>query len=327
MNIVNAGALLTPGILADAARLYADTYTGIEAELGDVTYLGATSDKLQEIRAYLQTAPYPQRWDRGTTINSETMTSVQFTIPNQDWGSRIYFHDNDVQDDQTSSLYEQARQLGRHFATLVERVFYQVLQNTTDPKLLPTVPNAADGTGLYSGSARFGVATGNQFSTTGQTVAAVMNDIFTIKQTLINYQDTQSQPLWDPSQINKNGYKLFYGPSLTLVMSQALKAAVVPIGANTTTSNAGISNFILSDGTPVYPVINQRITGNSFYAWMRGLSNEKRCFVKQARQGFFESIGNWETSDHTRDTGELYIQYKDRTGYGLILPLNTVKAV
>lgn len=327
MNIVNVGALLTPGMLADCARVYSDTYTGIEAELGDVCYLSATSDKIQEIRGYLQTAPYPKRWDRGTTIQSETMNSVQFTIPNQDWGARIYFHDNDVQDDQTGSLYEQARQVGRHWATLVERIFYQVLQNTTDANLLPTVPNAADGSALYIGTSRFGVTGGNQFSNTGQTINAVMNDIFTMIQTFVNMQDTQSQPLWDPTMILRNGFKLFYGPSLTLVMSQALKAAMVPIGANTATSNAGISNFVLSNGMPIKPVLNQRITGNSYYGWLLGLPNEKRCFIKQQRQGFFESIANWETSDHTRDTGELYVQYKDRAGYGLVLPYNTVKVV
>lgn len=327
MNVINAGALLTPGMLADCSRVYSDTYTGIEAELGDVCYMGATSDKLQEIRGYLQSAPYPQRWDRGSTIQSETMQSVQFTIPNNDWGARIYFHDNDVQDDQTASLYEQARQLGRHWATLVERIFYQVLQNTTDPKLLPTVPAAADGSAWFVGTSRFGVATGNQFSDTGQTINAVMNDLFTIQQTLINYQDTQNQPLWNPRQIQGNGFKLFYGPSLTLVMSQALKASIVPIGANTATSNAGIANFVLSDGTPIKPVINQRITGNSYYAMMLGLPNEKRAFLRQTRQEFFESIANWETSDHTRDTGELYIQYKSRVGYGLILPYNSVKVV
>lgn len=327
MNVINAGALLTPGMLADCSRVYSDTYAGVVDQLGDVTYLSATSDKLQEIRGYLQTAPYPQRWDRGSTIQSETMQSVQFTIPNQDWGARIYFHDNDVQDDQTSSLYDQARQVGRHWATLVERIFYQVLQNTTDPKLLPTVPNAADGLGLYSGSSRFGIATGNQFSNTGQTINAVMNDVFTIIQTYVNMQDTQSQPLWDPTMILHNGFKLFYGPSLTLVMAQAMKATIVPIGANTSTSNAGITNFILSNGMPVKPVLNQRITGNSYYGWLLGLPNEKRGFLKQQRQGFFESIANWETSDHTRDTGELYVQYKDRAGYGVILPYNTVKVV
>lgn len=327
MNIVNAGALLTPGLLADAAYVYKSVYKGIEAQLGDVCYLNATSDKLQEIRAYLQTAPYPQRWDRGTTINSDTMTSVQFTIPNQDWGSRIYFHDNDVQDDQTGTLYDMARQLGAHWATLTERIFYQVLQSTTDPLLLPTIPNAADGAGLYSGSARFGISTGNQFSNTGQTIAAVMNDLFTFSQTYVNMQDTESQPLWDYSMIKGNGFKVFYGPALTLVMSQVSKAAIVPIGANTATSNAGITNFVLSDGTPIDFVNNQRITGNSFYAWMKGLPNEKRGFVRQVRQGFFESIGNWETSDHTRDTGELYIQYKNREGFGVILPVGTVKCV
>jgi hypothetical protein len=314
-------------MLADAAYVYKSTYKGVYERLKEIVWLDATSDKLQEIRGYLNAAPYPERWDRGSTIASDTMTSIQFTIPNQDWGKRIYFHDNDVQDDQTSSLYQMARDLGEHWATLPERIFYQVLQSTTNSALLGTIPNAADGLGLYSGSARFGIATGNQFTASGTTVTAVMNDIFTVKQTFINMQDTEGEPLWDPSTIQSKGFRIFYGPSLTLQMSQALKAAIVPIGANTATSNAGVTNFVLSDGTQITAENNQRITGNSWYSWLQGMPVEKRCFVRQIRQGFFESVGNWETSDHTRDTGELYLQYKNREGYGLILPFNTVKTV
>jgi hypothetical protein len=327
MNIINAGALLTPGLLADLSYVYKTTYKGVYERLKDVVWLDATSDKLQEIRGYLNAAPYPERWDRGSTIASAAMQAVQFTIPNQDWGKRIYLHDDDVQDDQTGSMWTMARDLGEHWATLPERVFYQVMQSTTDPTLLPVQPNAADGTGIYSGSSRFGIATGNQFNNTGQTVNAVLNDIFTIKQTYINMQDTQNQPLWDPTQIQRNGFRLFYGPALTLVMAQAAKANIVPIGPNTATSNAGVTNVLLADGTPIGFEINQRITGNSFYAWLQGLPVEKRGFIRQIRQGFFESIANWETSDHTRDTGELYLQYKDREGYGLGVVFNTVKVV
>ena len=327
MNIMNAGALLTPGLLADLAYVYKTTYKGVYERLKDVVWLDATSDKLQEIRGYLNAAPYPERWDRGSTIAAAAMTSVQFTIPNQDWGKRIYLHDDDVQDDQTGSMWTMARDLGEHWATLPERVFYQTLQSTTDPTLLPTIPNAADGSAWFVGTSRFGVATGNQFSNTGQTINAILNDIFTIKQTYINQQDTQNQPLWDPTQIQEKGFRIFYGPSLTLVFSQALKANIIPIGANTTTSNAGITNFLLSDGTKVSAENNQRITGNSYYALLQGLPNEKRGFIRQIRQGFFESIANWETSDHTRDTGELYLQYKNREGYGLGVVFNSVKVV
>jgi len=327
MNQINAGALLTPGLLADLAYVYKFTYKGVYERLKSVVWLDATSDKLQEIRGYLNAAPYPRRWDRGSTIAASAMTSVQFTIPNQDWGHRIYMHDDDLQDDQTGSMWTMARDLGAHWATLPERIFYQMLQSTTDPNLLPVIPNAADGSGWFTGSSRFGIATGNQFSNTGQTINAVINDIFTIKQTYINMQDTQNQPLWDPSTIQQNGFRLFYGPSLTLVMSQAFKAGLIPIGANTATSNAGVTNFLLSDGTKIDPENNQRITGNSYYAGLQELPVEKRGFIRQIRQGFFESIGNWETSDHTRNTGELYQQYKDRQGYGLGVAFSWVKVV
>jgi len=327
-NPVSVGALLTAGLRPEFANVYRFNYTGVEKRLRDVVWLDATSDKIKEIYGYLQAAPYPVRWPRGAVIDSKDILSVQFSVPNFDWGRRIYIHDNDIQDDQTQTAYVVARELGAHWATLAERVFYQVMQSTTDANLLPAIPVAADGLNLYSGSSRFGVATGNQFTSTGtSTVQQIINDIYTVKQTFINFQDTEGQPLMDPATIQGNGFRIFHGPSITLVMEQVAKAMIVPIGANTATSNAGVSNLVMASGTPIDFENNQRITGTSYYSWMKGLSNDKRGFFRQVRQGFFESVGNWEVSDHTRNTGEIYIQFKTREGYGLALPYNTIKTV
>jgi hypothetical protein len=329
-NTIAVGALLTAGLRPEFMNVYRTTYKGVFDRLKDIVAMDLTSDKIQEIYGFLNAAPYPARWDRGTNISSSNMGSVQFTVPNYDWGHRIYIHDNDLQDDQTGSAYPMARQLGEHFATLVERIFFQVMQSTTDPNLLPVIPVAADGLGLYSGSARFGVSTGNQFTASGtSSVAQVQADIYTIIQTYVNFQDTQSQPLFDPSTIRENGFKLIHGPALTLVMEQAEKAMIIPIGLNTATSNAGVSSVLLASGRG--PNIqwenNQRITGSSYYSWLKGLPIEKRGFLRQIRQGFFESLGNWEVSDHTRDTGEIYLQYKTREGYGIAVPYNTIKVI
>ena len=77
-NPIMAGALLTQGLRADFAKVYKSEYDGIMQDLGDIFWLDATSDKLKEVYAYLESAPYPIRKDKGEVIEEKAMKSIQF---------------------------------------------------------------------------------------------------------------------------------------------------------------------------------------------------------------------------------------------------------
>jgi hypothetical protein len=327
---VAVGALLTAGLKDTFARAYEPNYEGVKAALGPIMWLGATSDKLKEYYGYIESAPHPVRWDKGSMIESKGMKSVQFTVTNRDWGRRIKIHDNDIQDDQTGFAWTQARNLGSNWAYLPERVFFQMIQNATDADLLPAVPNAGDGTAIYSASTRFGASGGNQVSETGTTTAEqCLTDIMKVYRRYAEFKDTEAVvPLWNASQINK--MHIFFAPSVVNVMLQAITQTMVLTkitGSSTTDVSvaAGTDNVLKTAGLDITYTANVQITDTSRYFFLRDLPDFKKAIFQQVRQPFFEAIGNWETSDYTRGTGFRYVQFKSREGYGSPVPYATIK--
>lgn len=331
-NPIAVGALLTPGLRAEFARVYSESYLEEGADIDGI--IGTVpSDKIKEIFGYPEAAPYPVRWDRGNLIGSASLKSVQNTIFNNDFGRRIYVHSDDIGDDQTGQAWVQARELGRNWGSLRVRIFYQYIQAGTDNDLLKAVPNSADGNALYITGTRFGSSSGNTVTQSGSsTVQQLINDLFSVKQRFIDFQNTQSQPLMDPGIIQRNGLHIFYGSSMNQLFEQAMKQSVVhsTIAGSSTTNvqtGAGVSNLVMATGYPITLTVTQRITNTAFYCFVRGLPTEKRPLTRLVREGFSESQGNWETSDHTRNTGELYVQFKSREGWGSMVPYGTVKVV
>lgn len=334
-NPVMAGALLTQGLRADFARIYKSEYEGVMQDLGDIFWMDAVSDKLKEFYAYLESAPYPIRKDKGMVIESKPMKSIQFNVINRTWARKIEWDWEDRQDDQTGSLFDQSRDLGRNWSTLIERIIVgQFIQNSSDNDLLPTVPNSADGSALYISTTRFGSSSGNIVSQTGSTnVQDIITDLYGAVRRLSEFQDTESQPLWSPSALRR-GITVIHGSSLTKVMALAAHQGLVhnTIAGSSTTdvqTGAAVSNTIMGGALGINWnfVPTQRITNSALYCFMRGLPVYKRPVFRQIREPFFETFATWENSDAARDNGQESIQFRSREGYGSGLPYATVKIV
>lgn len=327
---VNIGALLTAGLRADFSQVYTPRYQGVMARIGSV--IGeVTSDKLTEIYGYLESPIYPVRWDAGQDIASKDVKSVQLSVTNRDWGRRVYLPRN-WEDDQTKTAWQVARGLGANWATLPERLFYQCIQSTTDGDLLPVIPTSSDGNAIYYNSAtRYGSSSGNIVTQSGtSTVQQVITDFFSVDQRFAEFQNTESQPFWDPADLNH--YTVFYGTSMNLLMMQAAKQMVVQgkiTGTSTTdvSTSAGVSNTILASGKQVSWQMSQRITNSAIYTFVTGVPNELRPITRQIRKGLNEAVGNWETSDLTRTTGQPYVQYDNRETMFSVLAIGTIKTV
>lgn len=326
------GPLLTQGLKNEFTYAYEPLYKGVEAEIGDVIWWNATSDKISELYGGYDSPLHPVRWDPGNMIASKTILSKQYRVTNRDFGRRVYLPRN-ADDDQTGGAENIARGLGRNWAMLPERIFYQYIQAGTDNDLLPAVPNSADGSALYSTSTRYGSSGGNGISQTGSwsSVQSVITDCFAFLRRFAEFQDTEGQPYWDTATLRANGIKIFVGTSLTLPVQQAEKQMLtfhLNSGTDTTHTDtaAATNNTIMASGVPFRFVVSQRITDSKAYAFLPGLPVERRAIVRQIRQAMQESIGNYETSDHARDTGETYIQYRSREGWGSWLAIATVRA-
>lgn len=326
---VNIGALLTAGLRAEYGQAFTPRYQGVMARIGSV--IGeVTSDKLTELYGALKAPIYPIRWDNGTQMPSKDVLSIQITVTNLDWGRRVYLPRN-WEDDQTKTAWQVARGLGQNWATLPERLFYQFIQAGTDADLMPVVTASYDGTALYSASAREGATSGNIVTQTGSsTVQQIITDFFSVDARFADLQNSESQPFWDPSDLNS--YTIFYGTSINLVMMQAAKQmGVMSKIAGTSTTDistaAGANNTILASGKQVNWQMSQRITNSAIYTFLNGIPNEQRAVARQLRKGLNEAVGNWETSDHTRNTGQPYVQYDNRETMFSFLFQSTVKTV
>ena len=61
-----------------------------------------------------------------------------------------------------------------------------------------------DGSALYISTTRYGSSDGNIVSVTGTTVVQdVITDIFDVKRRFIEFQNTESQPFWDMTDVDK----------------------------------------------------------------------------------------------------------------------------
>lgn len=329
MQTIISAATLTAGLRATFSDAYKASYDGAKDKLTKVMDLDLPSDKLTEIYAYYETAPYPRRWARGDEISSKAFKSVGFSVTNFDWGRRVPWHENDREDDQTRTLYDQARQLGQHFGTLDERIFFQLLLSVADNDLLPSIPNSPDGAPLYSttdgsGAARFGHVGGNIVTGTGITAEQIQADFFNAVERFKMFRDTEGQPLWDEGMLDGGGYMVIYNVENDAAVKTALKlAAIAQTFVNGTDLAAATApNLVLENGYGVEFWPTQRITDDKIHIVAMG--SPHKAIFKQQRRALREAFANVDTSDHSRNTKEEYIQWDSRSGYSVFLPYQQV---
>lgn len=315
-NPVGIGALLEPGLRANYWEVWRPRYDGFMNAIGRVIWAEAPSDKVQEIYGYPLTAPYPRLWKNSHNMPSDNFMSRRFAVLNRDYAVRVYLPRN-WDDDQTNSVFTVARDIGKNWGTLPERIFYAYIQGSIDLDLLPIIPQSADNNALYSTSTRYGRGGGNGVSQSGSsTVQQQITDLFGVYQGYQELQNTKNQPLFDLADLSK--IMVFYGTSMTLLMAQAQYQTRLPWEQTTGSNGTGQTPTNLNKEGPVSfeYVGSQRISDSKLYCFLPDLPVERRPLLRQVRKGQQEAQGNLSTSDHSRDTGEPYIQFDSREGWG-----------
>lgn len=327
-NTVIAGDSQTAGIKATFATAYKKSAGPVLNRLRSCMDLGMPSDKLTEIYAYPESAPHPVRWPRGQRVPMKSFEYEQFQVTNYDWAINVPWHLNDEEDDLTKTLPTQARMAGTNFATLHERVFFQILTGTADPDLLPAIPNAPDGLAITSTSTRFGRSGGNTVTGTGvATTAQIVADVFSAIEAMIAFQDTEGQPLWDAS-VFMEGFTIVYGAENSEIFGAAFlnafhgnivanQAGSENVGGNTS------SNTLLSSGYKFNLWGTPRLTGADYYVFANGVPFKP--IFQQERRGLRYSDYTMANSDNARLTKEVAAQWDARYGYGVFLPYGLVK--
>lgn len=324
MQPVIAGASFTPGLRTEFLNTYSFVYDGIKGGLSKVMRLGIPSDKDRETYFFWESAPHVKRWIRGKNMPSKNFKGVQYEAVNYEWAQSIPWHFADRQDDQTKSLPEQARKMGKSFALIEERVFFELITGTAS--LLPNIPNAADGAAPYSttdgaSANRFGVANGNSLTGNGVAVAGIQQDYFLTMAQYRKFQDTEGQPLWDDPTLDGTVRILYAAGSNEENFKKAFAQGITHSVLSST--GAGVTNVILDAGYKVKAVPTQRLSGNSWYSFLEDA--DVKAFFSQLRQPPSEITSTFENSDATRKTGVEEFSMWARYGFGVGTPYSTIK--
>ena len=170
----------SPGVLSAGLQdAFFDTYTPAaennKARLSRIAEF-IPSDKEQERFAFYESPPHPAIWRDGESVRRKGFKDQTWTVPNRDWGIAVDWSKNHRMDDQTHSLRQQAEGAGLNMALVDERALIQIITNATDTNILPSIPNAPDGSALFVTSTRFGASGGNTVTGSGVATSAPSGD-------------------------------------------------------------------------------------------------------------------------------------------------------
>ena len=328
--------VIASNVLANGLRTeFADTYLKVrqkqaDSRVGQIMDLGISAWNRQHEFAYFEAAPHMELWRRGDTIPSDAFGSVKFTAYVYEWAKRVKWSKFDRADDQTQSLFDAARAAGESAALLPERFLFDLLNNSSSLiTTIPAVPTAPDGVSLFSATDavsgnRFGVSGGNLLSGAGvSTTAAVLSDYYKVVARFMNMQDGKGQPLHSPEALAAGVYVICSATDIQ-VMEQTFLQKLQGMNPGGTYA-AGVSNVIQDSGKNVELWASPRLATGDWYVVMKNAP--KKPFFLMDRDGLktMTSLEGDNNSDHTRNTGEEYIQFEMRQGAAPALPYAIIK--
>jgi len=328
MSTVIASQVLANGLRTE----FADTYSAIQNRQADsrlslVMDLSIGATNREHEFAYFEAAPHMAQWTRGSSIPEDAFDSVSFTTPVYTWGRRIKWHKEDRKDDQTQSLMDIARMAGQSAARLPERFFFNLLTGGTDT--LPAVPNAPDGAAFFAttagGANRFGVSSGNLLTGNGiASVSAIRTDYYNAIEQFKQMQDGKGQPLLSDEVID-SGVICVHSAADTEAMEEAFLQRRQGEVYGSNTAAATPSNLVQDASRNVTLWGSQRLATGDWYVFLRNPA--KRATFMLDREGIqeYSSLEGDNNSDHTRNTGEEYVQWERRAGAGIALPYSAIK--
>ena len=337
--------VIASNVLANGLRTeFADTYSAIrnrqaDSRLGLIMDLSVTATNRDHDFAYFEAAPHMEYWRRGDSVPTKAMGSKTFNVPIYEWARRIPWSKFDRKDDQTQSLMEVARMAGESASLLPERFLFDLIIGTAST--LPAVPTAPDGAVMYSATAggadRFGVSGGNLLTGSGITnIASVQNDYYEAIEQFKQFQDGQGQPLLSDETIDA-GVCILHAAEDTEVMEQTFLQQRQGIGYTaagipaTGTPASGVlavsseSNLVHDSSRNVQLWGTSRLATGDWYVFLKNPPKKATFFLSREGVQEFTSLEGDNNGDHTRTTGEEYVQWEERAGAGIALPYGTIK--
>lgn len=320
MGSVIAGNVLAEGLLGDYRDVYMSTRRSLDSRLSLICDLGAFTDGRTNSRAYFEAAPHMRYVPYGDPTPEEGMGSKSFTIYNWQYKARVPWLRADREDDRTGSLPAMAQGAGESGALSPERGVFDMLLSTTS--FIPAVPNAADGTTIFSSSTRFETANGNSLTVSNWNASgpAARAGLFTGIEQFHLYKDGKGQPL-HTDQVLESPVLCIYAAADMDIMAEALHPGTVAY-ANST-SNAGVDNVLMAQNRKWIPWASSRLSAGTMILALTGV--RVKPLLMQPRSKIRESFATEDNSDEARDSGKEYAQWEQRLGFGAGLPYGLIK--
>ena len=334
MSTVIASQVLANGLRTE----FSDTYSAFQnrqssGKLGALMDTVGATNRQHEF-AYFEAAPHMEHWQRGNTIPTDAMGSVQFSVPVYNWARRIPWHKDDRKDDQTQSLMQLAQMAGQSAALLEERMFFDLIQASTNT--LPAVPTAPDGAAMYAGTAggaaRFGAANGNILTSSGvATVHDIQADYWSAIEQFMAFQDGKGQPLLS-SELIDGPVTIIHAAADTEQMEIAFLQKRHAMGIDNAGARGGTvlaaaaeTNLVHDSSRNVTLWGSSRLTTGDWFIFLTGAPKKPTFLLDREGVQEFTSLEGDNNGDHTRDTGEEYVQWERRAGAGIAQPFATIK--
>lgn len=324
-SLVSSGAALAAALKTEATGTYRRLYDARKEVLSQVMKVGIPSDKRLERYMFWESAPHIVRWPRGEAKRYKGFASILFEVENFEYARAISWRRIDREDDLSNSLVERARDLGQSIGLLEERIFFQILQSTTDADLLAAIPTAPDGKAVHHANGiastnRFGVSGGNAVasgdSAGADTAAHVRSDYYAARIRTAQFQDTEGQPLHNPSVVDGAAVVIYAADKVEIFQQAFIQERIQGTAA-------APSNVILEAGLAPTLWTTQRVSTSTDW-WMFLTGSEHRSVFSQNREGIRTVMATAENSDHSRETGEESIHFETRLGFGCMTPYVSV---
>lgn len=312
-----AASTLREGMLSDYRQAYLDTKSQADPRC-DLIMDTKGSNGRSDTRGFFNAPPHPRHQPQGDPIHEEGMGDEEFTTVNHPYGLWIPYHVDDLEDDRTASLREAAAGGGRNHRLLKERGLFDLLTGTAST--IPAVPNAADGTAVFSSSTRFETANGNDLTVSSWNASgpAARGGIFTGLEQFALYKDGKGQPLHN-TNVLESTVLVIHAVADMDVMAEVFHMGTVAY-ANST-SNAGVDNVLAlpqpgggrSSTFTVWPT--SRLSAGTMLIALTGRNVSP--FIFQERTPIREMYADDSNDPEARKTGMYGVGWRQRLGFGV----------
>jgi Mu-like prophage major head subunit gpT len=323
---VNANLLFFPKLRVEFWDTYRANETQVDARLAKIMNLSIPSDMASEAFGYAQAAPVARYWAEGDAIPSDGMLTNLFLQRNYKFGIGVEIQQTSIEDDQSKLIMSRVLESAASFAMLKERHFYWLLTGgaTTDAvQMQPYLPLAPDGSAWFAkldgnGNNRFQVANGNIQPTSGVgTPAAIINDLLNGMSRIASFLNTQGQPYWNPSDIQRDVVIPFNSNNWLNFQSALSQMFIVA-----QSGNAAPTNIVLDAGLKVTPIPNPRITSNNWSIHASATPTKASYWLERVAPQ--EVMGEPGNSDTAREWDVFKLYVRSRGAIGLSLPVMSV---